>query len=136
MQPTIVRSGWLALYLGLWLLLGGLLTLLLIASSSLTWLQAIVVALPMASAYAFVCLSSWYVARSLPLATTGPTRLLVTGVVTATLSSAILAGACRAPDLRPRAAPPARRPLRQPRGSRPRLRRAGSFASLAISYRC
>jgi two-component system sensor histidine kinase AlgZ len=92
----LVRSGWLALYLGLWLLLGGLLTLLLIASSSLTWLQAIAVALPLASAYAFVCLSSWHVARSLPIATTGLTRLLATGVMTATLSSAIWLALSRA----------------------------------------
>jgi Histidine kinase len=89
MTPVLALSGWTALYGGLWLLLGGLLTLLLVGSSSLTWLQALAVALPAAFAYAFVCLSSWYVARSLPIATTWPSRILVSGGLAAIFSSAI-----------------------------------------------
>src|SRR5262245_3613790 len=89
MHPVLARGGLLALYLGLWLLVGGLLTLLLVGSSGLTWVQAVAVAFPAASAYAFVCLSAWYVARSLPIISTGTTRILVTGVVAAVLSSAV-----------------------------------------------
>jgi two-component system, LytTR family, sensor histidine kinase AlgZ len=89
MTPGVVRRGWTALYGGLWLLLCGLLTMLLVGSSGLTLLQALTVALPASFAYAFVCLSSWYVARSLPMVTTGPTRILTTGMVAATLSSAV-----------------------------------------------
>ena len=39
--------------------------------------------------YAFVCLSAWYVARSLPIKTTGTARILFTGLVSSTLSSAV-----------------------------------------------
>lgn len=96
MHPILARSSRLALYLGLWLLVGGLLTLLLAESTLLTLLQASVVALPIASAYAFVCLSAWYVARSLPIITTGTTRILATGLVAATLSSALWLALSRA----------------------------------------
>jgi two-component system, LytTR family, sensor histidine kinase AlgZ len=89
MHPILERSGRLALYLGLWVLVGGLLTLLLAGRTGLSGPQAALIALPVASAYAFVCLSSWYVARSLPLITTTLTRILITGAVAATLSSAV-----------------------------------------------
>jgi two-component system sensor histidine kinase AlgZ len=88
MHPILAQHGRLALYLGLWVLVGGLLTLLLAGRMSLNWLQAGAVAVPAASAYAFVCLSAWYVARSLPIVTTGTPRILVTGIIAAMLSSA------------------------------------------------
>jgi histidine kinase len=89
MHPILARSGRLALYLGLWVLVGGLLTMLLAGRTGLTGAQAALIALPVASAYAFVCLSSWYVARGLPIIATTLTRILITGVVAATLSSAV-----------------------------------------------
>jgi len=96
MHPILERSGRLALYLGLWVLVGGLLTLLLAGRTGLTGLRAALIALPVASAYAFVCLSSWYVARSLPILTTTLTRILITGAVAATLSSAVWVALSRA----------------------------------------
>jgi hypothetical protein len=89
MHPILAKRGRLALYLGLWVLVGGLLTLLLSGRTGLTTWQAALIALPVASAYAFVCLSAWYVARSMPIATTGTTRILGTGIIAATLSSAV-----------------------------------------------
>ena len=68
--------------------------------AGLTWLQAASVALPAAMVYAFVCLSAWYVARSLPIKTTGTARILFTGLVSSTLSSAVwlaVAGAAVGP---------------------------------------
>ena len=57
-----------------------LLALLLAGRMGLSWLQALgAVALPLASAYAFVCLSAWYVARSMPISTTGAPRICSTG---------------------------------------------------------
>src|SRR5262245_16888395 len=88
MHPILERGGRLALYLSLWVLVGGLLTLLLGGRTGLTWLQALAIALPMAWAYAFICLSAWYVARSMPMATTGTPRILATGIISAILSSA------------------------------------------------
>jgi two-component system, LytTR family, sensor histidine kinase AlgZ len=89
MHPILARGGRLALYLGLWAMVGALLALVLTGRMGLTWLQSVLIALPIASAYAFVCLSSWYVARSLPIATTSAPRILATAFVTAVLSSAV-----------------------------------------------
>jgi sensor histidine kinase YesM len=88
-HPILARGGRLALYLGLWLLVSGLIAALLAGRAGLTLLQAALVALPAALVYAFVCLSAWYVARGLPLKTTGTSRILFTGVLTSLLSSAV-----------------------------------------------
>jgi two-component system, LytTR family, sensor histidine kinase AlgZ len=91
MHPILERSGWFAfvLYLGLWVLVGGLLTMLLAGRTGLSGLEAAFIAIPVASAYAFVCLSSWYVARGQPIVSTTLTRVLITGVSAAVLSSAV-----------------------------------------------
>src|ERR1700752_1556235 len=73
-HPILARGGRLALYLGLWLIVSALLAALLAGRVGLTWAQAALVALPASLAYAFVCLSAWYVARGLPIKTTGTTR--------------------------------------------------------------
>jgi two-component system, LytTR family, sensor histidine kinase AlgZ len=88
MNPILARGGRLALYLGLWVLVGALLALLLAGRMGLTWVQAAGIALPIASAYAFVCLSAWYVARSLPIVSAGVLRVVLTAIVAAVLSSA------------------------------------------------
>ena len=88
MHPILARFGRLALYLGVWGLVGALLGLLLAGRMGLSWLQSAAIALPIASAYAFVCLSSWYVARSLPIGSSGTARIVFTGIVAAMLSSA------------------------------------------------
>jgi hypothetical protein len=87
MHPILARGSWLALYIGVWVLAGTLLALLLAGRMNLTWVQALGVALPIAWAYAFVCLSAWYVARSLPITTSGATRIVSTAVVASILSS-------------------------------------------------
>ena len=89
MHPILARGSRLALYLGLWGLVAALLAQLIAGRAGLTWLQAASVALPAAMVYAFVCLSAWYVARSLPIKTTGTARILFTGLVSSTLSSAV-----------------------------------------------
>ncbi len=89
MHPILARGSRLALYLGLWGLVSALLAQLIAGRAGLTWLQAASVALPAAMVYAFVCLSAWYVARSLPIKTTGTARILFTGLVSSTLSSAV-----------------------------------------------
>jgi two-component system sensor histidine kinase AlgZ len=87
MHPILARGSRLALYFALWIVAGTLLAVLLAGRMGLSWPQAIAVALPIAYAYAFVCLSAWYVARSLPIATSGAPRILATGIVAASLSS-------------------------------------------------
>ena len=88
MHPILARGRRLALYLGVWLVLASLLGALLGAQASLTWSHALIVALPLAYAYAFVCLSVWYVSRSLPLAITGAARIFGTALAAAAISSA------------------------------------------------
>jgi sensor histidine kinase YesM len=89
MNPILARGSRLALYLGLWVLASALLAQLIAGRMGLSWLQAALVALPAASVYAFVCLSAWYVASSLPIKTTGTARILVTGLLASMLSSAV-----------------------------------------------
>jgi two-component system, LytTR family, sensor histidine kinase AlgZ len=88
-HPIFARASRLALYLGLWVLVSGLLASLIAGRLGLTWLQAVLVSLPVALVYAFVCLSAWYVARNLPIKTTGTWRILLTGLLASTLSSAV-----------------------------------------------
>ena len=88
MHPILARGARLALYLGLWVLVGLLLSGLLAGQSGLGWLASAGVALPLATAYSFVCLSAWYVARGMPLATTGIARIAATAVTASLVSSA------------------------------------------------
>jgi LytS/YehU family sensor histidine kinase len=53
------------------------------------------VAVPLATTYAFLCLSAWYVCRSMPLATTGATRVIVTGLTAGSISSVAWLGLAR-----------------------------------------
>jgi two-component system, LytTR family, sensor histidine kinase AlgZ len=87
MHPIPARGSGLALYLGLWALVGTLLAALLAGSGGLSWPQSLAIALPLSITYAFLCLSAWYVARSMPLASTGWIRIVITGLTAAVLSS-------------------------------------------------
>ncbi len=88
MHPLLARGERLAFYLALWIIVGALLASLLAGEGGLTTGAAAVVAFPLSFAYAFVCLSAWYVARSTPIATSGLPRLLSTALGAAALSSA------------------------------------------------
>lgn len=88
MHPLLVRGERLVLYLALWLIVGALLASLLAGEGGLSTREAGLIAFPLALAYAFVCLSAWYVAHSTPIATTGLPRLLSTALGAATISSA------------------------------------------------
>ncbi len=88
MHPILARGGPLALYLGVWVLVAGLLGALLAGEAALSWWQASLVALPLALVYAFICWSAWYLSRGMPRVTTSAWRVLGTAVATAFLSSA------------------------------------------------
>ena len=88
MHPLLARSERLTLYLALWIIAGALLAALLTDEGGLTPWTAALLGFPLAGAYAFVCLSAWYVARSTPLATSGLPRLLATALGASVLSSA------------------------------------------------
>jgi two-component system sensor histidine kinase AlgZ len=88
MHPILARGGRLALYLAVWALGGILLAALLSGAGGLGWFWSLVVAMPLTLTYAFFCLSSWYVSRSMPLAATGTVRLTATALTAAVMSSA------------------------------------------------
>lgn len=85
MTPIPGRPERLALYLGTWALVGGLLAVLLAGQAELTWTRALLVALPLGLAYSFICLSAWYVARSMPAKTTAAGRIAVSGIAAAAI---------------------------------------------------
>ncbi len=87
MHPILANRRLLGLYLAVWAPLALLLALLFASAGPAPWREALAVMLPMALAYAFLCLSSWYLARTLPIPQTPPWRVLVTLAATALLSS-------------------------------------------------
>jgi hypothetical protein len=89
MYPLLARRSHLAVYLLLWILMGVLLTAVLALQGGLPWTNALVGGVPMAVAYSFICLSAWYVARSMPLAGTGTIRVVGTALAAAALSAAM-----------------------------------------------
>lgn len=88
MHPVLARGARLALYLGLWVVVGLLLAGLVTTQGALGWGEAIAVALPLAAVFSFVCLSAWYVSRGMPLATTGTVRIAATAFTASLVSSA------------------------------------------------
>ena len=89
MHPILARGGRLALYLAVWTLVGLLLAALLAGPGGLGAARAVAVAVPLALAYAFFCLSAWYVSRSSPLGSSGALRLTATALTSSIISSAL-----------------------------------------------
>lgn len=94
MQPLLAGPGSAAVYLALSLSVGGLLAALLGLSGALTWPEAVLVAIPMAGAYSFVCQGAYYLARAVPLRLAGLARLAGTHLGAAVVSASlwVLAG--------------------------------------------
>src|SRR3954470_16342396 len=89
MHPILARPGRIALYLAIWFPLGLLLAALLALQGALGWTDAVLVAVPSAIAYGFLCLSAWYVAAGSPVERVGAARIAATAVISASLSSAV-----------------------------------------------
>ena len=70
MHPILGRVDRLAAYLGAWVsvcvFVAGIFTRL-----GLSWVEALVLLVPLFLIYAFVCLSAWYVCRAVPLVASG-----------------------------------------------------------------
>jgi signal transduction histidine kinase len=88
MHPILARGSRLAAYLGAWTILGLLLAALLATSGAVGPIQASAIAVPMALVYGFICLSTWYVARSTPLGPGGIVRVVATALTSSLISSA------------------------------------------------
>lgn len=68
MHPILTQRERFFLYLAAWLIVGVLLAGLLVAVGGFEWPPALLLAPPLALAYAFVCLAAFYVCRAFPLA--------------------------------------------------------------------
>jgi hypothetical protein len=66
MHPLFKR-GRLGLYLLSWIPVAVILVFLIRPGATLSWLETLIIALPLCLVYAFMCLSAWYVAKSGPI---------------------------------------------------------------------
>ena len=89
MHPILARPGRLVAYIALWLPLGVLLAALLALQGVLGWRDAILVAVPLAVAYGFLCLSAWYVTGGAPVDRAGALRVGLSAAASSFLSSAV-----------------------------------------------
>ncbi|MEP6800450.1 MAG: histidine kinase [Acidobacteriota bacterium] len=89
MHPILARKGRLGPYLAACAPLAAILVALLARPGGLTLLEAAAVAVPMTLLYAFLGLSAWYPARSLPLARGRFGLVVVTHCVSAACTSAV-----------------------------------------------
>ncbi len=92
MHPILTNRTRLALYLGAWLPVAAVLTAILFATGASEWTEAAAIAFPMCMVYAFLCQSSWYVCRTLPLEESDIVRLIGTHAAAAAVASGIWAG--------------------------------------------
>ena len=89
MHPILARPGRLVAYIAIWLPLGVLLAALLALQGVFAWTEAILVAVPLAVAYGFLCLSAWYVTGGSPVDRAGALRVGVSAVASSLMSSAV-----------------------------------------------
>ncbi|MFI5165140.1 MAG: sensor histidine kinase [Thermoanaerobaculales bacterium] len=87
MHPILAYRGRLGAYLAAWVPLAGLLTGALHESAGYEWLQAAVLAVPLALLYAFICLAAWYPCRAASPRLVALPRVIVTQLVAAGLSA-------------------------------------------------
>src|ERR1700733_11515927 len=89
MHPILADRQRLQLHLIAWGLVGGLLGLLVHLLLGVGWADSMSFALPLGVLAAPLSLSAWYLCRALPLSRTPATRVSVTAVGAATITSAI-----------------------------------------------
>ncbi len=95
MHPLLKNRNVLAAYFALWLMLMLLLAGLLRLAGDATWPEAMVLSAAPCVLYAFLCLTPWYMCRSLPIVGTSPLRLIVNHLGAAILASALWLGSAQ-----------------------------------------
>lgn len=89
MHPILAQRTKLGLYLAVWLLLALLFAVLAVLAGNLSWLEALLLLVPMMLLYAFVCLSTWYLCRAFTLERSSVVQLLSVHLAAALLSAAL-----------------------------------------------
>lgn len=92
MHPLLSIKRGIPAYLGLWFVLQMLLATLLVYQADMGWLEGIAITGPLCLFYAFLCLTPWYVCRTLPLQSTEPWRLVLNHLGAAILATALWVG--------------------------------------------
>src|SRR5215210_2929173 len=87
MHPIFARGRRLAVYLSVWTIVGLTLSSLLAGRGGLGRGVGLAAGMPLTLAYAFVCLSAWYVSRYTPISASGPVRVIATSVGASLLSA-------------------------------------------------
>jgi two-component system sensor histidine kinase AlgZ len=106
-HPILENRQRLAVYLIAWLPVAAILTVILKRDPS-SWVEAVLVAVPMSVLYAFMCLSAWYVCLAAPMRGQSLARSMGTLAAASALSSSVwlLLGAIEAVSLDPWMATP------------------------------
>lgn len=89
MHPILARPARVAAYLTIWVPLGLLLATLLTLQGVFGWAESALIAVPLAIAYGFLCLSAWYVTGGSPVERAGGARVGITAVTASFVSSAV-----------------------------------------------
>jgi two-component system, LytTR family, sensor histidine kinase AlgZ len=89
MHPILAKRSLLGLYLAVWVPVAGGLAVLLALSGDRPWAEAAATALPLTVPYAFICLSSWYLCRTVPLESRTTVRVIATLAAAAAVSTSL-----------------------------------------------
>ncbi len=89
MHPILGPRGRLLIYLAVWLPLGVFLAAIVASVGELGALEALVLAVPLALVYGFICLAAWYPARSMPLTRVSVWRAMGTHAAAGLVSSGL-----------------------------------------------
>src|SRR5580693_8411634 len=87
MHPLLAAKRRVTLYLLVCAAVGGLLGYLLTITGRLAWVEAGLLAVPLALFYSFVCLAPWYMCRFLPLGQVGLPKLLGNHIAAAVVAA-------------------------------------------------
>lgn len=89
MHPILAQRERLAVYFTSWLPVAGLLAALVTYTERVSWIESLLLVVPLAAVYSSICLSSWYLCRAFSPRETGMSRLIATHSVAAILSSSL-----------------------------------------------
>jgi two-component system, LytTR family, sensor histidine kinase AlgZ len=93
MHPIFQNRNSVLAYLAAWFPLGAVLAYVIKASARLGWLETAAFTAPLTLVLAVVCLSPWYLARSLPLSSSSRAKVLGTNLIAAMCASAVVMAA-------------------------------------------
>jgi hypothetical protein len=93
MHPIFQDKNSVFAYLAAWVPLGSMLAFVIKVSARLGWLETASLTVPLTLLLAIVCLSPWYLAKSLPLGTSSRGKVLGTNLIGAMCASAVMMAA-------------------------------------------